>query len=136
MTLYDENLKLKTYETIEEICESFYKLRLPYFQKRKDLLLNKIKNEIDNLENQIKFILLVRENNKIFKMEEKVILELLIKNKIKNGPELINMSFKLFTIEYLNKLENKIKELKNTKKLLDGKTDKDLWLDDLNNLFN
>jgi DNA topoisomerase-2 len=136
MTLYDENLKLKTYETVEEICESFYKMRLPYFQKRKDLLLNKIKNEIDNIENQIKFILLVRENNKIYKMEEKLILELLIKNKIKNGPELINMSFKLFTIEYLTKLENKIKDLKNTKKILESKTDKELWLNDLDNIKN
>jgi len=136
MTLYDENLKLKTYNSVEEICESFYKMRLPYYQKRKDLLLDKMKNEIDNIENQIKFILLVRSNNKIFKMEEKAILNLLIKNKINNGPELINMSFKLFTIEYLTKLENKIKDLKSNQNILKSKTDKELWLMDLNQIKN
>jgi DNA topoisomerase-2 len=136
MTLYDENLKLKTYNSVEEICESFYKMRLPYYQKRKDLLLDKIKNEIDNIENQIKFILLVRSNNKIFKMEEKAILDLLVKNKINHGPNLINMSFKLFTIEYLTKLENKIKELKINQNILKSKTDKELWLSDLNQIKN
>ncbi len=138
LTLYDSSLKLKTYNNINEICNEFYKFRLPYFEKRKILLINKYNDEINYLTNQINFINLVKSNPKIFNLEEEKIIDLIIKNKIKKYNNsfdyLINMSFKQLNIENLNKLNDKIIELKTRKKELERKTSKDIWLEDLNNI--
>jgi len=135
LTLYDENLKLKTYSNINDICESFYKFRLPYFEKRKDLLIQKYEEQIILLDNQIKFINLVKQNNKLFNFEEKDINDFLLKNKIKKYNDsynyLINMSFKQLSMDNLTKMTEKIKELKLLKKTLESKTSKELWLNDL-----
>jgi DNA topoisomerase-2 len=138
LTLYDENLKLKTYESINEICEVFYKTRLPYFQKRKDLLIEQFNNQIIFLENQVKFINLVKSNTKIFNLDEDKIIKIISENKIKKHNNsydyLINMSFKELSLSNLDKLTTKIKDLKNKKKIIEDKTDKELWLDDINSL--
>jgi DNA topoisomerase-2 len=135
LTLYDENLKLKTYNNVEEICESFYKFRLPYFEKRKEVLISKFKSNLELLDNQIKFINLVKQNTKIFNLDEKNIINFLTKNNIKKYDDsydyLINMSFKQLSQDNLNKLSIKVKEIKNKKNVLESKTPKDLWLDDL-----
>jgi hypothetical protein len=41
------------------------------------------------------------------------------------------MSFKQLSKENLDKLNKKIKELKETKKIIENKSSKELWLDDL-----
>lgn len=135
LTLYDENLKLKTYNNVNEICEAFYKMRLPYYEKRKELIIKNINDEIILLTNQINFINLVKGNTKIFNMETIEIEKILKQNKIKQYNEsfdyLINMSFKQLSKENLDRLNKKIKELKNKKKIIESKTNKELWLDDL-----
>jgi DNA topoisomerase-2 len=140
LTLYDTLIKLKTFNNIEEICLEFYKFRLVYYQKRKDLLLTKYSEEINYLTNQINFINLVKTNSTIFNLEEEKIIDLIIKKKIKKYNDsydyLINMSFKQLSITNLNKLNDKIKELKNLKKKLEIKTPKDIWLNDLDELNN
>ena len=89
---------------------------------------------------QINFINLVKTNSTIFNLEEEQIIDLIIKNKIKKYNDsydyLINMSFKQLSITNLNKLNDKIKELKNLKKKLEIKTPKDIWLNDLDELNN
>jgi DNA topoisomerase-2 len=138
LTLYDENLKLKTYDSVNDICEAFYKTRLPYFQKRKNLLIKQFDNQIVFLENQVKFINLVKTNTKIFNLDEDKIIKIISDNKIKKYNDsydyLINMSFKELSLANLDKLTSKIKDLKQKRKLIQDKTDKELWLDDLNNL--
>jgi len=139
LTLYDEKLKLKTYDSINEICEAFYRTRLPYFQKRKDLLIEQFNKQIIFLENQVKFINLVKSNTKIFNLNEDKIIKIISENKIKKYNDsydyLINMSFKELSLSNLDKLTTKIKDLKSKKKIIEDKTDKQLWLDDLNNII-
>jgi DNA topoisomerase-2 len=139
LTLYDSSLKLKTYNNVNEICNEFYKFRLPYFGKRKELLINKYNEEINYLTNQINFINLVKTNPKIFNLEEEKIIDLIIKNKIKKHNNsfdyLINLSFRQLSVDNLNRLNNKIKELKTLKKELESKTEKELWLENLNSLY-
>ena len=138
LTLYDENLKLKTYNNVNEICEEFYKMRLPYYEKRKELIIKNINDEIIFLTNQINFINLIKGNTKIFNMETTQIEKILNQNKIKQYNNsfdyLINMSFKQLSKENLDKLNKKIKELKENKKIIENKTNKQLWLDDLSKL--
>jgi DNA topoisomerase-2 len=138
LTLYDQNLKLKTYNNINEICDEFYKMRLPYYEKRKELIIKNINDEIILLNNQINFINLVKDNTKIFNMNTNDIEKILIQNKIKKYDNsfdyLINMSFKQLSKDNLNKLDKKIKNYKENKKIIENKTIKQLWLEDLYNL--
>ena len=45
------------------------------------------------------------------------------------------MSFKQLSFDNVNRLNNKIKELKSLKKELESKTEKELWLENLNSLY-
>ncbi|KAJ3018452.1 DNA topoisomerase 2 [Thoreauomyces humboldtii] len=57
LVLFDSSGKLKKYESVEEIMEEFYALRLVYYQKRKDWLAGKLERELLRLENQVRFVL-------------------------------------------------------------------------------
>lgn len=138
MTMYDENLIIKTFSSIDEICQTFYNFRLPYFEKRKKLLIEKYNSELIFIENQINFINIIKSNNKIFNLEPTEIEKILLKNKIKKYDNsydyLINMSFKQLSLADL--LINKSNKLKINKKNIEKKTGKELWLDDLQLLLN
>ena len=140
LTLYDTNFKLKTYENAKSICEDFFKMRLHFFQQRKDLMIEKINQDIVLFTNQVNFINLIKSSSNIFNMEPNKIIEKLEKSKFKKYDNsfnyLIDMSFKQLSKNNLDKLNNNIKELKQTKKILENKTNKDLWLEDLNKLNN
>ncbi len=56
MVLLDTNNRPIKYKSTEEILESFYALRLPYYQKRKDNILKQMQEEINMLNNKILFI--------------------------------------------------------------------------------
>ena len=47
MVLFDSKGKIKKYEDTKEILKEFYKIRLSYYQKRKDALLAKIGKELE-----------------------------------------------------------------------------------------
>ena len=135
LTLYDSELKIKTYSSPEEICNEFYKWRLEWFEKRRLNMIENIKSQVDLISNQITFIELVKSKPSIFSMEQTKIEELLKTNKLKQIDNsydyLINMTFKQLAKANLTKLTDKMNELNKHKKELLNKTDKDLWLDDL-----
>ena len=70
MVLFDDKGALTKYENVMEILEQFYKLRLEYYQKRKNFLEGMLEAEALKLTNQARFILekcdgsLVVENKK------------------------------------------------------------------------
>ena len=139
LTLYDSNYKLKTYKSIEDILEEFYIFRLDIYEKRRLKLIEIYEKDKSYYLNQSRFIELVMNNTKVFKMDENKINEYLQDNKIKKYENsydyVINLSFKQLNIDNLNKLKNKIKEIDSKIKELNNKTKKDLWLDDLSNLL-
>ncbi len=139
MNLYTINYQIKTYKSAEEILNEFYLWRIEFYDKRKELILEKLKNEIEWLSNQIKFINLVNQDNgKIFKLSDDEIIKYLEKNKIarinKSYDYLINMSFKQLAKTNLEKLESKVKDIKVQYKQIDLLSNKDIWLKDLNEL--
>jgi DNA topoisomerase-2 len=139
LTLYDSNYKLKTYKTIEEILDDFYKFRLELFEKRRLKLIEILEKDKSYYLGQTKFIELVMNNNKIFKMDENKMNSYLSDNKIKKYDDsydyVTNLSFKQLNIDNLNKLKEKIKEIESKIKELNNKSKQDLWLDDLNKLI-
>jgi DNA topoisomerase-2 len=140
MNLYNDKYQIKSYKSPEEILDEFYIWRLGFYDKRKDLMMKKLKEEINYLNNQIKFIQLVIESDgKIFKLDDKQMGQFLEKNKIDKVSEsydyLTNMTFKQLAKSNLDKLDSKLKDIKNQVKKLNQLTNKDLWLDDLKDLL-
>jgi hypothetical protein len=98
-----------------------------------------IHNLILDLNNQINFINLVKSNSKIFNLDDTALNKILVDNKIKKYSDsfdyLLNMNFRQLSYANLNKLENKIKELKKDKKELENSNGKTLWLNNLKALL-
>ena len=56
MHLFDENDKLKKYNTVEEIIENYYKVRLELYQERKNYLVAELQKEMVSLTNKARYI--------------------------------------------------------------------------------
>jgi len=56
MVLFDPEGKIKKYATPLEILDDFYYLRLGYYQRRKDYLVDQLRNVYDRLSNQARFV--------------------------------------------------------------------------------
>ena len=74
MVLFDPEGKLKKYNTIEEILDTFYTLRLQYYHIRKEYMISALKKEVATLSNKARFIKMVIEDELIIKKKKRVIL--------------------------------------------------------------
>ncbi len=59
MVLFDQDGKIKKYSSPEEILEDFYLLRLSFYQKRKEHLVDQLKLMYDKLSNQARFVQMI-----------------------------------------------------------------------------
>ncbi|KAJ1280587.1 hypothetical protein BS78_04G244200 [Paspalum vaginatum] len=62
MHLFDSDGKIRKYDTPEQILEEFFNLRLEFYFKRKEALLENIKLDLKKLENKVRFIQCVVNN--------------------------------------------------------------------------
>ena len=74
MVLFSPEGKLKKYNTIEEILETFYNLRLEYYHLRKDYMISVLKKEVATLSNKARFIKMVIEDELIIKKKKRAVI--------------------------------------------------------------
>ena len=74
MVLFSPEGKLKKYNSIEEILETFYELRLKYYHLRKDYMISVLKKEVATLSNKARFIKMVIEDELIIKRKKRAVL--------------------------------------------------------------
>lgn len=145
MHLFDEEGKIRKYNTYGEILKNFSRVRLELYQKRKDYLIGKWKKEADILRWKVKFIEdVINGEIIIFKdgisKKKKEIMEKLIelgfpKFQINEEKESYNyitntnlFSLSLEEVENLRaKLSNKEEEIG----LLEAKTPSEIWEEEL-----
>jgi len=122
------------YPTIHDIFEEFYEIRLEKYHERKLYKLDKLKEDILKLEQEIKFITLVLDGSiKVLKVSKNVIYDSM---KHYNLPNDIYTRVKLSRCsqDEIDDAEKLIKEkLKEIKRLEDTRPE-DIWLDDLDTL--
>ena len=59
MVLFDQRGKLRRYNSAAHILTEWYKLRLPYYETRKDWMVGKLDAELRRISNKLRFILAV-----------------------------------------------------------------------------
>ena len=142
LVLYNTDFKLTRYDSPLDIIKEFYKYRLVYYSKRKDSLLNKYTHKKNILENKIRFIQEQIDDILIlYKKKKDVVIKELeqsnymkITNKEGASPDyeyLLSMRMDSVTEEKLNKLKEEFEEINNKITILDSKTNKNLWEEDM-----
>ena len=71
MTLFSPEGKITTYATTTDILKEFYKVRFDYYKMRRDNLLTKLQREFDILDNKLRFILAVVNEEIVIRKRKK-----------------------------------------------------------------
>lgn len=61
MVAFDPQGRLKKYESVEQILTDFFYVRLDLYQKRKDYMSNQLKNQLEKISNQARFVNMIIE---------------------------------------------------------------------------
>ena len=78
LTTIDENGKLKIFNKVEEIVKHFVGVRLEWYQKRKDYLINKTEKHLSLVTNKARFILdIIKERLKVSNVPKDIIIKYL-----------------------------------------------------------
>jgi DNA topoisomerase-2 len=137
MYLYDGDLKMRKFETVEMIIDNFIEYRMQGYVERKKYLLDELLQKKIKLENQKRFIEEII-NNKIDvrNKTKKHVIEILCDNnfaKINDDYDyLIELPIQSLTTEKVEKLIKDYNEAKEQYDILFAKNETELWLEDLN----
>ena len=142
MHMFNENSVITKMNSINDIIINFYKFRLVWYQKRKDYIIDKLKNEIIYLDARIKFILdIIEDRLKINNRKKSDIEEYLEKNGFPMKSDLLNtkenydylIKMPIWNLTY-EKKEELLNELNNKKDMLmtiEKTTIQQMWINDL-----
>lgn len=136
----DEDNHVKEFNTIQEILDKFICLRLKYYQKRKDYLVEDIKNSLIKLASKYYFVKGIIDGSIIVNKRKKdnIITQLEKIEKIKpidgSYDYLLQMPIHSLTQEKLEELKKQIEEGKEEYKKTKETSIQDMWLADLREL--
>ena len=139
MYLFNENLQLRKYETVEDILVNFYDVRYKYYSLRKDMIIKKIESELVILASRQSFIREYMAGKIIVNGQKKASIENLLtahKYPTSDGgyDYLLNMPIYSFTAEKLQTLDEQVTSKNQEIQNVRSKTPANLWLDDLSHL--
>ena len=136
----DENNRVQEFNSIQEILDKFISLRLKYYQKRKDYLIEEIKNSLAKLASKYYFVKGIVDETIIVNKRKKdnIVSQLEKIDKIKpiNGTYnyLLEMPIHSLTHEKLEELKQQIEDGKEEYKKTKETSIQDMWLADLKEL--
>lgn len=142
MYLFNEQGRIQKFNDVYDIIDYYFHIRLNFYEKRKDAMIQQLIYEILILSNKAKFISFVKEG----KINQRTMTEdTLLKSLKKDFDEdsratgsglslyeyLISMTYRSFTNENKAKMEKAVELKAQELKELEAKTREQLWLDDL-----
>ena len=139
MWLYNEKNILQKFKTPEDILQYWYNVRLGYYQRRKDWLIDNLQvNLTENIE-KIRFIEAILNKKLIIEKRKKIdiendLLNMKFISKNESYDYLLGMPLWSLTQERINKLNEQIKQYEAEITEIKNKTIINLWNDDLNQL--
>lgn len=138
MVMFDENFKIRKYDTPEDIIDNFCAVRLVYYEQRKAKMILELNNKIKILKNKLRFISEVMDeviNIKRKKTDE--VERILLENNYdeetteKGYGYLLRMQVSSFTEEKISELFSTIAKLEKELETVAATSEKDMWLADL-----
>ena len=143
ITAFDENNIITKFSNIEELVDRWYGVRKGIYSKRRDYLLGKLRNELDIIKFRVQFIEEIIEDKRVINKKKKdvIIKELEDSNYPKFSEKiggdasydyLIKMELLKLTYEEIEKLKAQRDKKQAEYDTLEGKTDTDLWVEDIN----
>jgi len=118
------------YNTLYDILRIFYNLRLPYYSKRKEYLLQRFTEDMKKKTDKMRFIQAYID--KKIRIKNRNDTEVLKKLEELNLPvNMLNTALKSLTKEKIAELQSEIDREQQIYKILETKTPEQLWLDDL-----
>lgn len=139
MHLFDDNKTLKKFINQYEIVEEFSKVRLKYYDKRKNFQLEKMEKDIEVLKSRMRFIKEVVDGKLIINKRtresiEKDLVGLKFLKINDSYSYLLNMSILSFTKERLIELKEEHNKMEENIEKLKSKSLEEIWMDELNEL--
>ena len=141
MYAFNEKGAIQKYDSPLHIISVFYTVRLDHYQKRKDYILDKLKYDLELLENKIRFIrAVVNEEIIVHKMKKNELEQLLLTQNYKKHNDsydyIIRIPVYNLTIDKVEDLEAEFSKSQNQYDELLTKNIKDIWKEELINLNN
>lgn len=136
----DENNRVKEFKSIQEILDDFIKIRLEFYKKRKEYLLDSLKNNLTKLASKYYFVHGIVNGTIVVNKRKKdnIIAQLEKIDKIKpidgSYDFLLNMQIYNLTQEKLEELKKQIEDGKEEYKKTKETSIQDMWLADLKEL--
>ena len=136
MHLFDINGAIKKYETADDILKEFVNIRLLYNTKRKEYLINKYTDDLKIIRNKYRFLNeIISGDIVVYKKSKITIEEELETRKYYKSDDSFDYLLRLpvysFTIEKLKPLEQSIISIEKLLKEINGKTEKNIFLEDI-----
>lgn len=137
LTCIDENNRARVFGSVQEILNEFIAMRLKFYQKRKDYMLESMKNNLIKLASKYYFVHgIVNETIVVNKRrKENIIAQLEKIDKIKpidgSYDYLLSMNIVSLTHEKLEELKKQIEDGKEEYKKTKDTSIQDMWLADL-----
>lgn len=139
-TCIDENCRAKVFNSATEILDDFIDVRLKFYQKRKDWLLNSLKEKLTQLASKYYFVRAVVNGDIVVNKRKKDNIEAQIEKfeKIKkiDGSYNYLLSMPLYTLtsEKIDELKKQIEDGKEEYRKTVATSVQDMWLADLKEL--
>ena len=136
----DENNRVKEFSNVQEILDMFIDIRLKFYQKRKDWLIDDLKKKLAKLASKYYFVKGVVDGTIIVNKQKKDnVIEQLEKIekicKIDGSYDyLLAMQISSLTAEKMEELKKQIEDGKEEYKTVKSTTVQDMWLADLHEL--
>lgn len=136
MYAFNRHGQITKYETVFDIVNEFYDVRLDYYQRRKDAVLAKLRYDMELMENKIRFIKeVVSESIKVHKIKKSELESYLSENAYKKHEDSYDYIVKIpvynLTLDKVEDLEAEISKAAENIASLEATTPQKMWLDEL-----
>jgi len=137
MVLFDENEQIHRYRTVDEIIDTFCRVRFLHYTKRKEHQMKCLEKHIKHLSNKMKFVeSVISKKLDIMNVDEETIEKDMEKIGLTRESEsfdyLLRMQVRTFTREKVDSMKTELEANRKSLEELEGKTEADLWILELN----
>jgi len=134
-TLWTENNKIRNYGSVNNILIAFTDFRLKKYEERRLKLIELLKADLIWLEEKRRFVRYYLENHLNFaKKNKKQLFKMLEENKFYNIDKLLKLPIYSLTKDEIEKLKNKINEIKANIKEYKNTNSKEMYIKELEEL--